>query len=391
MVSDCVPSSYQWQKAWLLVLSNVCFSPDRVSWYFPQEGFWRGSQVCLEWWSWNSEKGSRIDGRKLVLCNSSCGYWIQRSIDSGETCDSRCHGPPWGKGSWWWTVSPQTLWCFSGGLWEEVCPGSGRKVLGVSARNRQWTHIKSKENLNFWSERPQNHEWLKMVWVEFGCPGHGKGPWDGLGAMVKTKVTLDITHGKERTMTGKITSSILVTEHLWATFCTNKWLMEHVDSRINEMVVMYQSAEQVIRPSAPSDVSVCKDIMSCFSFLFLGVPRHYATRPFSCWYKACSRVRGRGLGSQSIDWSVCLLALKHLVSLQVRMRPSVQTELDLHTTDRWEERDRKIKKYYICSLKRFPYKRHLAIVFFSPALPKWCVFAVLYTYRLNYFNVTIGK
>jgi hypothetical protein len=75
--------------------------------------------------------------------------------------------------------------------------------------------------------------------------------------------------------------------------------MEHVDSRINEMVVMYQSADQVIRPPALSDVSVYKGIISCFSFLFLGVPRHYANGPFSCWCKACSRVRGRGLGSQS--------------------------------------------------------------------------------------------
>ncbi len=87
--------------------------------------------------------------------------------------------------------------------------------------------------------------------------------------MVKTKVTLDITHVKERTMTGKITSPILVAQRLRATFCTNEWIMEHVDSRINEMVVMYQdypqSAEQVIRPSAPTDVSVCKGIMSCFS------------------------------------------------------------------------------------------------------------------------------
>ena len=103
-----------------------------------------------------------------------------------------------------------------------------------------------------------------MVWVEFGCPGHGKGPWDGLGAMVKTKVTLDITHGQERTMTGKITSPILVARHLRATFCTKEWLMEHADARINEMVVMYQSADQVIRPPAPPDVSVCKGIMSCF-------------------------------------------------------------------------------------------------------------------------------
>ncbi len=75
--------------------------------------------------------------------------------------------------------------------------------------------------------------------------------------------------------------------------------MEHVNTPINEIVVMYQSAEQIIRPPAPPDVSVCKGIMSCFSFLFLGVPRHYAKRPFSCWCQACSRVRGRGLGSQS--------------------------------------------------------------------------------------------
>jgi hypothetical protein len=38
--------------------------------------------------------------------------------------------------------------------------------------------------------------------------------------------------------------------------------------------------------------------MSCFSFLFLGVPTHYAKRPFSGWCKVCSRVRGRGRESQ---------------------------------------------------------------------------------------------
>ena len=138
-----------------------------------------------------------------------------------------------------------------------------------------------------------------MVWVEFGCPGHGKGPWDGFGAMVKTKVTLDIMHGKERTMTGKVTSPILVAQHLRATFCTKEWCMEHVNTPINEIVVMYLSAEKFMRPPAPPDVSVCKGIMSCFSFLFLGVVRHYAKRPFICWCKACSRVRGRGVGSQS--------------------------------------------------------------------------------------------
>ena len=100
-------------------------------------------------------------------------------------------------------------------------------------------------------------------------------------------------------MTGKITSPILVAQHLRTTFCRKEWLMEHVNTQINEIVVMYLSADKVIRPPAPADVSVCKGIISCFSFLFLGVVRHYAKRPFNCWCKACSRVRGRGVGSQS--------------------------------------------------------------------------------------------
>ncbi len=43
----------------------------------------------------------------------------------------------------------------------------------------------------------------------------------------------------------------------------------------------------------------CKGIMACFSFMFLGVPRHYARRSFSCWCTSSSRVCGRGHGSNS--------------------------------------------------------------------------------------------
>ena len=38
-----------------------------------------------------------------------------------------------------------------------------------------------------------------------------------------------------------------------------------------------------------------------------------------------------GLSSLLFDWSVCLLTLKHLVSLQAHTRPSFHVELDLHT------------------------------------------------------------
>ena len=66
-----------------------------------------------------------------------------------------------------------------------------------------------------------------------------------------------------------------------------------------------------------------------------------------------------------IDWSVCLLTLKHLVSLQDHTRPSFQTELDLHTTSDKLEKEIKKKKCWIYSLKRIPWERRLAIVFFS--------------------------
>ena len=64
------------------------------------------------------------------------------------------------------------------------------------------THFKSKEMLHYWSTRMDATEFIKMVWVEFGCPGHGKGPWDGLGAMVKTKVSRDLTNGQVLTPSG---------------------------------------------------------------------------------------------------------------------------------------------------------------------------------------------
>jgi hypothetical protein len=124
------------------------------------------------------------------------------------------------------------------------------------------THFKSKENLNFWSERPDQYaEWLKMVWVEFGCPDHGKGPWDGLGAMAKSKVTLDIMHGKERTSTGQITSPVRVAQHLRAIFCNKEWSMEHTDIKIMKISVTQCpnekdlarfeiAASQVLKPRA---------------------------------------------------------------------------------------------------------------------------------------------
>ena len=50
------------------------------------------------------------------------------------------------------------------------------------------THFKSGKMFHYWSNLTRDVEFVKMVWINFGCPGHGKGPWDGFGAVVKTKV-----------------------------------------------------------------------------------------------------------------------------------------------------------------------------------------------------------
>lgn len=51
------------------------------------------------------------------------------------------------------------------------------------------THFKSSGMSHYWSNVTTKHEFLKHLWISFGCPRHGKGPWDprtcaGAGALV---------------------------------------------------------------------------------------------------------------------------------------------------------------------------------------------------------------
>jgi hypothetical protein len=95
------------------------------------------------------------------------------------------------------------------------------------------------------------------------------------------------------------TSTSKMAQYFRAIFCNKDWDMDHTDMKIQQVVVMYLHDHQISRPPAPAIVSPCKSIMSCFSFMFLGVPRHYARRSFRCWCTACSCVRDRGHGSKS--------------------------------------------------------------------------------------------
>jgi hypothetical protein len=119
----------------------------------------------------------------------------------------------------------------------------------------------------------------------------GKGPWDGLGAMVKTKVTKDITDGQCRTPSGRIESELDVAVHARATFCTDEWLREHAFMQINEIVVMYMDTNEIERPRVAPSISPLEGIQSLFSFFMLS-NGHVLARSRSCWCRACSRVCG---------------------------------------------------------------------------------------------------
>jgi hypothetical protein len=86
---------------------------------------------------------------------------------------------------------------------------------------------------------------------------------------------------------------------LFQQFCSRQWKKERMNMKINQVVVMYLDADEIVRPVAPPDVSPVKGILSSYFFLFLGTPGHYCMRKYSCWCKPCSLVRGRGHGCVS--------------------------------------------------------------------------------------------
>jgi flagellar biosynthesis GTPase FlhF len=87
------------------------------------------------------------------------------------------------------------------------------------------THLKSSGNLHYWSNKQDElklGDFIETIMIEYGCPGKGKGPWDGVGAAIKTKVRNDIINEimkkAKTTPSGKITNALEVAQHLRAIF-----------------------------------------------------------------------------------------------------------------------------------------------------------------------------
>ena len=64
------------------------------------------------------------------------------------------------------------------------------------------THFKNSKTLNFLSRIPSIFTWILIACWSFGCPGHGKGPWDGLGGILKRMLRQDTIDRKLKSHSG---------------------------------------------------------------------------------------------------------------------------------------------------------------------------------------------
>ena len=146
---------------------------------------------------------------------------------------------------------------------------------------------------------------LSMFWVEFGCAGHGKGPWDGFGAVIKQCVRRAILHNKILTASGYITSPAEVAEHLHRHFSTAEWQAAHVNTKVNEVIVLYSDATAISERASVerSKFDPLELARSMFSYLPLALGVH-ARRQLSCFCMWCFGVRGRGEGTA--DSNLCI-------------------------------------------------------------------------------------
>lgn len=138
--------------------------------------------------------------------------------------------------------------------------------------------------MNYWSEKKKELG-LKFVRIDFGCPGHGKGPWDGW-VVLKQAITRDLLNQKILTQSGYITCPLEVAEHLRCKVDTDDWRAAHRKKTIKSITVIYSDhAEITERPAMEKDFESLTGKMSRFSFLMLA-HEQIARRQRSCWCAA---------------------------------------------------------------------------------------------------------
>ena len=171
------------------------------------------------------------------------------------------------------------------------------------------SHFKSGPMMHYWSGKLSELDFLKVCWIDFGCPGHGKGPWDGMGAVMKQQLTRDLTNGRILTESGYVRDPKEVAEQLRKRFQTDEWKAAHVDKAIHEIVVTYSNHNEITeRGVVDHEFSPLTGKMSSYSYLMLARDQ-IGRRERSCSCEGCFHQLGRATlraaGDQTLVCDEC--------------------------------------------------------------------------------------
>ena len=134
-----------------------------------------------------------------------------------------------------------------------------------------------------------------MVWVRFGCPGHGKGPWDDFGAVIKQRTSRDVKNSTFVSSSGKHISSIDVAENLEAHFCSDQYEKDHRNHKIQQVVVFHLDVSEIPRPVVVPKYSTLQGSTTRFAYLPIR-PGVMGSRHVGGCCAACMRARSPGNG-----------------------------------------------------------------------------------------------
>ena len=151
-------------------------------------------------------------------------------------------------------------------------------------------HFKTVKALHWLSHLKERFPWLRTVRWCFGCPGHGKGPWDGIGAVIKSLLRLAITYNQCANEAGRISTAEHCYEHVRTTLCGPSWQPGR-GAAITKFVTFYATNHEVdsqTRHVNRYELSQCPGIMSSYSYFALGKDV-VLQRRFDCNCHACLR------------------------------------------------------------------------------------------------------
>ena len=173
--------------------------------------------------------------------------------------------------------------------WEDNYVNTGKEnINSVHIHSDNASHFKSRKSMHFLSQIKVLFAWVSWVTWSFGCPGHGKGPWDGFGGMLKRVMRRAIIDGGVVMRNGKDVYEFLVKR-----FCTEEWTRSHSDYTINQIVVQYAEQAEMndARPKHEKDYEAIHGIQK--SFGYMGLREDIVLqREWDCWCRGCFKAAG---------------------------------------------------------------------------------------------------